>query len=200
MHWNIPGTVLQIPRSDADRIENIFSSLFLAGGITLGQITDLTGLEPYTVQNWVKRGLLPPPVRKRYCLNQLCRIITINMLKGVLPMERICGMLGYLNGQLDDESDDIIDDSQLFFLFVRLASRTRELYSDSQRDAILDSYLEEYQEPIPGAKVRVREVLCVMLTAWLAVRMQQESIRLLDTFQIPRSNAPESTQQRSIEL
>lgn len=194
MQWTIPGTVLQIPRSDADRIEKIFSALFLAGGITLGQVTDLTGLEPYTVQNWVKRGFLPPPERKRYSLNQLCRIININALKGVLPMERICGMLGYLNGQLNDESDDTIDDSQLFFLFSRLAARSRELYSDGQKEELLDSYLEEYQEPVPGAKARVREVLCVMLTAWLAVRMQQESVRLLDTFQIPRSDAPESKQ------
>ena len=194
MNWTIPGTVLQIQRQDAEHIQEVFSSMFLAGGIVLSQVSGITGLEPYTVQNWVKRGFLSSPERKRYTMRQLCRIININMLKSVLPMERICGMLGYLNGQLDDESDDIIDDSQLFFLFVRLASRTRELYSDSQREAILDSYLEEYQEPIPGAKSRVREVLCVMLTAWLAVRMQQESIRLLDTFQIPRSSAPESTQ------
>ena len=195
MQWTIPGTVLQIPSQDADHIKEIFRSMFLAGGISLAQVTDLTGLEPYTVQNWVKRGFLPPPVRKRYCLNQLCRIININAFKNVLPMERICGMLSYLNGQLDDESDDIIDDSQLFFLFARLAARFRELCASDQRDAILDSYLQEYQEPAPGTKARVRQVLCVMLTVWMAVRMQQESLCMLNTF---RFSAEQNSENQNV--
>ena len=183
MVWNIPGTVLQIPREDAEQIDQVFSAMFLAGDLLLGQVSGISGLEPYTVQNWVKRGLLSPPERKRYTLRQLCRILNINMLKGVLPMERICGMLGYINGQLDDESDDIIDDSQLYFMFVKLAARIRELHSEEDRLEILESYLADYQEPVPGAKERVKKVLCVMLTAWLAVRMQQAAEAMLDNFE-----------------
>ena len=183
MAWNIPGTVLHIPREDAQRIDQVFSSMFLAGDLLLGQVSGISGLEPYTVQNWVKRGLLPPPERKRYTVRQLCRILNINMLKGVLPMERICGLLGYINGQLDDESDDIIDDSQLYFLFVRLAARIRELDSEAERQEILEGYLEEYREPVPGARERVKNVLCVMLTAWLAARMQQAAETLLDNLE-----------------
>lgn len=180
MDWTIPGTVLQIPRQDAERIADVFSSMFLAGDLLLGQVSGISGLEPYTVQNWVKRGLLSPPQRKRYTLRQLCRILNINMLKGVLPMERICGMLGYINGQLDDESDDIIDDSQLYFMFVRLAARARELQHRQDREELLESYLADYEEPVPGAKERVRTVLNIMLTAWLAARMQQLAENLLD--------------------
>ena len=47
----------------------------LAGGMVLGQIASLTGLEPHTVQNWVKRGFLSNPVNKRYSCNQFCRIV-----------------------------------------------------------------------------------------------------------------------------
>ena len=112
MNWTIPGTVLQAPRQEAERIEDVFSSMFLAGGIVLSQVSAITGLEPYTVQNWVKRGFLVPPVRKRYTLRQLCRIININMLKAALPMEEICGLLGYINGHLNDESDDLPPASQ----------------------------------------------------------------------------------------
>ena len=180
MKWTIPGTVLQIPRADAENVENIFASMFLAGDMSLAQVVSITGLEAYTVQNWVKRGLLSSPERKRYSKRQLCRIININMLKGVLPMERICSMLGYINGRLNDESDDMIDDTQLFFLFVKLAARSKELFTPDDSERLLEQYLKDYQEPIPGAKVRVKNVLRVMLTAWLAARMQQEAEKLLE--------------------
>ena len=181
MKWTVPGTVLEIPRKDAEHIEDMFSSMFLAGGIVLSQVSGITGLEPYTVQNWVKRGFLVPPEHKRYTLRQLCRIININMLKSVLPMERICGLLAYINGELNDESDDVIDDSQLYFMFVQLAVRIKELYREEEREAVLDQVMAEYNEPVPGAKARVRQVLRVMVTAWLAARMRQEAEKMLDT-------------------
>lgn len=180
MTWTIPGTVLEIPRKDAEHIEDVFSSMFLAGGIVLSQVSGITGLEPYAVQNWVKRGFLVPPQRKRYTLRQLCRILNINMLKSVLPMERICGLLTYINGALNDESDDVIDDSQLYFMFVRLAARMKELYREDERETVLDQVMAEYNEPVPGAKARVRQVLQIMLTAWLAARMRQEAEKMLD--------------------
>ena len=181
MKWTVPGTVLEIPKEDASHIADVFSSMFLAGGIALSQVSAITGLEPYTVQNWVKRGFLVPPDRKRYTLRQLCRIININMLKSVLPMERICGLLAYINGALNDESDDVIDDSQLYFMFVQLAARMKELYREEERDLVLDQVLAEYSEPVPGAKARVRQVLRIMVTAWLAARMRQEAEKMLDT-------------------
>lgn len=180
MQWTIPGTALQIPRQEADQIQGQFRAMFLAGGIALGQVCSITGLEPYTVQNWVKRGFLVPPERKRYSLRQLCRIIIINMLKGVLPMERICSLLTYINGQLDDESDDMIDDSWLYFMFLRLAVRVKELDQPQQQEAIIESVMEGYAEPVPGAKKRVEQVLRIMLLAYLAARMQQEAEKKLD--------------------
>lgn len=177
MNWTIPGTVLTQPRTEAAHIREQFSSMFLGGGLLLSQVSGITGLEAYTVQNWVKRGFLSPPEKKRYSLQQLCRIITVNMLKSVLPMERVCGLLGYINGQLDDTSDDMIDDAELYFLFVRLAARVREL--DQDRDSLLEKALEDYKEPVPGAKERVKKVLRIMLTAWLAARMRQEAEQML---------------------
>ena len=177
MNWTIPGTVLVQPRAEAAHIREQFSSMFLGGGLLLSQVSGITGLEAYTVQNWVKRGFLSPPEKKRYSLQQLCRIITVNMLKSVLPMERVCGLLGYINGQLDDTSDDMIDDAELYFLFVRLAARVREL--DQDRDSLLEKALEDYKEPVPGAKERVKKVLRIMLTAWLAARMRQEAEQML---------------------
>ena len=171
MEWFIPGTVLKAPRTAV--VDQQFSAMFLGGGIVLSQVTGITGLEAYTVQNWVKRGFLPPPEQKRYSLKQLCRIININMLKSVLQLEQICGLLTYINGDLDDESDDLIDDSTLYFLFVRLAANYSIMHNPQGRDAFLEELLSDYQEPVPGAKERVRKVLRIMLTAWAAAQLRQ---------------------------
>ena len=187
MNWTIPGTVLRAPREDARHIAQQFHAMFMPGGMVLSQVSAITGLESYTIQNWVKRGFLTKPQNKHYTLRQLCRILNINMLKGVFPLERICGLLGYVNGNLDDESDDMIDDSHLYFMFVRLAARSKELYNSDTREQVLQEELAEYQEPVPGAKERVQEVLRIMLTAWLAARMSQEAERMLNQLTPPEA-------------
>ena len=179
MNWTLPGTVLAAPRQDAEHIAEQFRAMFLGGGMVLSQVSAITGLESYIIQNWVKRGFLTKPQNKRYSMRQLCRIININMLKNVLPLERICNLLGYVNGHLDDESDDMIDDSVLYFMFVRLAARSQELYRLENRETLLDEELEQYEEPQPGARERVKQVLGIMLTAWLAARMMQEAEQML---------------------
>jgi len=172
MKWTIPGTVLQVSAQEAEHIEEIFSSMFLAGGMVLSQVAGISGLEPYTVQNWVKRGFLAPPEKKRYSLSQLCRILSINMLKSALPMEDICGLLRYINGDLDDSSDDLIDDAKLYFLFVRAAAHHRKMNDPRGRDDYLEQVLSTYQEPVPGARERVKKVLQIMLTAWAASQLR----------------------------
>ena len=43
----------------------------------------------------------------------------------------------------------------------------------------LDVALEDYREPIPGARHRIEQVLRIMLTAWIATRMRQEAESML---------------------
>ena len=179
MDWIIPGTVLTGSRQRPEEAENAIRSMFLAGGMVRSQVASVTGLEPHAVQNWVKRGFLPPPDHKRYNLNQLCRIININLLKRTLLMEQICGLLGYINGHLDDASDDIIDDSQLYFLFVKLAATAPSLRDTDEADASIDSLLQDYQEPFPGAKERVAKVMKVMLVAWVASKLHEAAEKMV---------------------
>ncbi len=179
MQWSIPGTTLTCDSADAEFIDKQFSSMFLAGGIVLSQVCAVTGLEAYMVQNWVKRGFLPSPQAKRYNLNQLCRIININMLKKVLPMEKIVGLLTYINGHLDDTSDDLIDDSKLYFMFVRLAVVSRTLHNQQQVQGAIGEVMESYSSHIPGARERVEKVLNVMLTAWAAAQMHELAERMI---------------------
>lgn len=175
MYWTIPGTTLKGLRSDADRTDGLFQSMFLAGGLTLSQVATITGLEPYTIQNWVKRDFLTSPRNKRYDLEQLCRIININILRGPLPLEQIITLMAYLNGDLADESDDLVDDTLLFFMFVKLAARARHLGGTKAWDDALTEITEDYQENIPGARQKLIKVLKIMLTAWCASRLQLEA-------------------------
>lgn len=178
--WIIPGTVLQIKREDAARVDGLFQSMLLTGGLSLGQISSISGLENYTVQNWVKRGFLSAPRQKRYDMDQVCRVLTINTLKSVLPMERICGLLSYVNGALDSSADDIIRDSDLYFLFVKLAGQARDFANAEEAMQIIQNSLADYVEPYPGAKDRIVKALRIMLIAWLAARMRQQTEVMLD--------------------
>ena len=181
MNWIIPGTTLTENRANADHVEDIFHSMFLAGGMVLSQVSSITGLEAYTIQNWVKRGFLAPPKNKRYDLEQVCRIITINMLKGALPLEKICSMMQYINGDLTDESDDIIDDAVLYFMFVKLAARARHIGGNQAWDEALEQATANYVEPYPGARERVVKVLRTMLMAWIASRFKAQVDEMVDS-------------------
>ena len=94
-------------------------------------------------------------------------------------MDQICSLLSYVNGQLTDSSDDVIDDQVFYFMFVRLAARARELYKTEDRDLLLDQELADYEEPVPGARERVKTALRIMLTGWLASKMVQQAEKML---------------------
>ena len=71
--------------------------MFLAGGMVRSQVaTAPTGTSPCGAELGEAR-ILAPPVDKRYTCRQFCRILIINMLKSALPMEKICGLLSYIN-------------------------------------------------------------------------------------------------------
>ena len=179
MQWTIPGTTLTGERDQADSVEGLFQPLFLAGGLTLSQVASITGLEPYTIQNWVKRGFLPPSRNKRYDMEQVCRIININLLKGALPLDQICSLLSYINGDLADESDDIIDDTLLYFMFVKLAARARHIGGNQAWEQALEEATAAYREPYPGARDRVIRVLRIMLIAWIANHLQHQALDMI---------------------
>ena len=180
MNWTIPGTTLTELRANADHVDEMFTSMFLAGGMVLSQVSSITGLEAYTIQNWVKRGFLAPPRNKRYDMEQVCRIITINMLKGALPLEKICSLMQYINGDLTDDSDDIIDDAVLYFMFVKLAARARHIGGNQNWDEALEEATASYVEPYPGARQRIIKVLRTMLMAWIASRFKQQVDQMVD--------------------
>ena len=157
MQWIIPGTTLSAQREQAQQVDQVFHSLFLAGGLTLSQVASLTGLEPHTIQNWVKRGFLPPPQGKR----------------------QIVKLMQYLNGNLADESDDQVDDTQLYFCFVRLAARVGDVTGADAWQQALEEVTEHYRETVPGVRKKLIAVLRIILTVWCANQLKAQADQLL---------------------
>ena len=182
MEWTLPGTVLSVDADRSQAAEEVFSSLFLAGGLVLSQVTQVTGLEPYIIQNWVRRGFLAPPKQRKYTRRQLSRILMINALKSTLSIEQICNLLSYINGALDDEGDDTIDDTELYGAFVLVAGSVQKhgLTSESEMNRLIADGLKDYKESIPGAKERIEQALRIMITAWRAAQLQTKAQSMMN--------------------
>lgn len=182
MEWILPGTVLSVDADRPQAAEEVFSSLFLAGGLVLSQVTQVTGLEPYIIQNWVRRGFLAPPKQRKYTRRQLSRILMINALKSTLSIEQICKLLSYINGALDDEGDDTIDDTELYGAFVLVAGSVQkhDLTLESEMNRLIADGLKDYKEPIPGAKERIEQALRIMITAWRAAQLQTKAQSMMN--------------------
>lgn len=181
----LPGTTIELSEERWDEGPALLDSLFLAGGLTLGQVAQLTGLEPHVIQNWVKRGFLAPPKNRRYTQRQFCRVALIHMLRGCFQLDTVTGLLSYLNGSLALESDDIIDDSQLYRCVLRLTLRAERepLAGREQWDAWCREALADYTGPYPGAAGRVAQGLRVILTAYAAARLRERAEGLWRTLQ-----------------
>lgn len=179
MKWILPGTVLPADPARPEAAQEMFDSWFLTGGLVLSQVARITGLEPYMVQNWVKRGFLSPPAKKKYSEDQLARIITINMLKTALPMESICGLISAVNGRLDDTGDDAICDRSLYFYFVRLAAGAVAAEGKLPNHEMISETLADFREKNTGDRDTIAQVLEIMLIAWQSSSLQRQAERLV---------------------
>lgn len=187
----LPGTAIELKEETRNEAKAILDNLFLSGGLVLSQVTRLTGLEPYEVQNWVKRGFLPPPSHKMYDRNQFCRIVTINMLRETMQIDTITRLLRYINGQLDDTSDDLIDDSELYNYYVNLLLMMGEHLPEEEelRSHILRA-TGDYEEIVPGSRQRLFRVLEIMLYSFYSARLRGRAEELLKTLDDGGENRP----------
>ncbi len=169
----LPGTTIEADLT-RDDTEYLLKGVFSAGGLVLSQVASLAGIEPYTVQNWVKRGFCAPPVAKKYSKKQFCRIIIINMLKESLTIGEITKLLSYINGNLDDESDDMIDDDVLYVYLVRVISGVK-IFSREAVEASAISATENYKEPFDGGRDKLIKALSVMTYAYFSTLINREA-------------------------
>lgn len=172
-----PGAVFSVSR-DGGAFSPFEILLHITGGVTLSQVCEMTGLEPSTVQNWVKRGWVPKPIGKRYGEQHLARVFLINSLRGVLQLENIIDLLHHVNGNLNDPVDDIISDRALYDLFCRVLYLCEN--GISMEEAV-DEALNTYIEPYDGAKSKLRQALAVMLPAYRSAQLKRKAETALRT-------------------
>lgn len=182
----LPGSTIEVDISREGAADTVFTPMFLAGGLMLSQVAQVSGLEPHVIQNWVKRGFLSSPQGKKYSRRQLSRILIINTLRDTLQLDKICAMLSYINGHLDKESDDIIDDTRLYLYVAELTAELERnrMNGADELDSVCDRILQDYTEPFKGARDRVKLVLLVVVEAYAASHFKQKAEQLLSRMEL----------------
>ena len=162
----IPGT--KISYTDDKIGFSYFVPLIRAtDGLTLSQVCTLTGLETYTVQNWVKRGFVPHPVNKLYRERHLARILLISALRDGMQIDRVGELMMFVNGNTDDESDDIISEEMLYDIFCSLIAECNEnVFDEKEVASLVTRSTQSYDPPDDESLMRLRQALTVMVYAY----------------------------------
>jgi len=179
-----PGTAIETKKIEKGGSRMLFDGIFAAGGITLSQVSIMTGLEPYIIQNWVKRGFLSSPQKRMYSKNQFARVVIINMLHESLSLDNICKLISYINNSLSDESDDMIGDSELYHKYTDMIAHTGGIVVDNDMiTKAAEEVTKEYVESVPGERKRLIKVLQVMAHAHYACISRKKAEELLSCLQ-----------------
>ncbi len=171
-----PGTVMPCETITGGMFSLFRPMIAAADGLALGQVCAITGLEYSTVQNWVKRGFVAHPVRKKYYERQFARILVISALRDCMKIEQIVELLALINGSVIDESDDIIAESKLYDYLCEIVRRIDERgVSQEEMARVIDEVTDGYTGPTPDARRRLKLALLVMVCTFVAGRLKQES-------------------------
>ncbi len=176
MLTTIPGTMLPFEEGLEQNAFAVLTPLLsVTRGLTLAQLSEVTGLQGSTVQNWVKRGWVANPKNRRSEERQVARVILTTMLQSSLQLETIVSLMNYINGSVEDAADDISPDRELFNMLCRIIVLEDAQHS-FDRDAlrqIIAQVTEEYEEPVAGAKDRLQKALEIMALAYLSGVVQR---------------------------
>lgn len=172
----IPGTALKFNSAAADDCYSIIAPLLtVTKGLTLAQVRELTGLESSTIQNWVKRGWVKNPEGKRYGEEQVMRIILINMMRGSMQLEQIAFLMGYINGSVDDRSDDILPDKDLFNTLcniIYICEKSSALDTD-YLDKVIETQVEKVKISDAVSVKKLKTALKAMVLAFLSTQIRE---------------------------
>ncbi len=184
MLTTFPGMTVETVHLTRGSSRSLFEGIFAAGGITLSQVSIMTGLEPYLIQNWVKRGFVSPPKKRLYTKDQFARIVIINMLRETLQLEKICSLIRVIGGRPDDRSDDLISDDELYHLYFDMLTEADININDevSVNSAAMRA-AASFEEKMPNTRRKLENILKIMLYSHSAStfsRLSENIISSLD--------------------
>ena len=178
----IPGTRLK--KNDMGNVtglEFLSKVFYISEGVMLSQIREVSGIDGSTLQNWTKRGWVANARLKKYNIDQVAHILIINMLRSCIQLDHIAFLLQYINGRIDDTSDDIIRDAVLYDYICRiLDALTREdVASKATIKAVIGEQISDYEEAMPGARDRLATALEIIVTTYYAALIKKSSDEML---------------------
>lgn len=178
----IPGTqLLREKMGGITGLEFLSKIFFITDGVMLTQIREISGIDGSTLQNWTKRGWVENSKLKKYNINQVAHILIINMLRSCMQLDRIASLIQYINGRVDDRSDDIIEDSVLYDYICKILDKlmTYDVCSlGSVRNTIAE-VTADYCENVEGARDRLTNALEIIVIAYYASLIKKHSDSML---------------------
>lgn len=178
----IPGTLLN--KSDMGNVtglEFLSKIFYISDGVMIAEIRRISGLDTSTLQNWTKRGWMENSKLKRYDIDQVAHILLINMLRSCMQLDRIAFLIRYINGSVNDRSDDIVCYSRLYDYVCRILERLTDDTPVQNIRACIEETIEDYEETVTGARKRLSKGLEIIVVAYYAVLLKQRSDHLLDS-------------------
>lgn len=178
----IPGTKLRCADMEGltgmDFLKKVF---FISDGVMLSQIRDISGIDSSTLQNWTKRGWVANSRLKRYDIDQVAHILIINMLRSCMQLDHIAYLVQYINGSVNDASDDIIKDSVLYDYICRVLKHMMNGKDCSLLDirGVVEEVTSDYVEPFLGAEERLNRALEVIVVTYYAAIIKRHSEKLM---------------------
>ena len=180
----IPGTILKRKdMGDVTGLEFLKKIFFISSGVMLSQIREISGIDGSTLQNWTKRGWVANSKLKRYNIDQVAHILIINMLRDCLQLDRITFVIRYINGNVEDQADDIISDSLLYDYICRILDRLLDddaTYDISSLRTCISEVTADYEETVSGARKRLDQALEIIIAAYYAALIKRYSDRMIE--------------------
>jgi len=177
----VPGTTLPFAEQARNKAFSLIAPVLDAtGGLTLSQLSKLTGLGGTTIQNWIKRGWVSATKGKKYSEKQVLRILLINMLRSAMKLDDIARLMSYVNGDVEDNSDDIIADIHLYNMLCRIifTAEERSSFDPDEIRGLIDSEIAEHSADIANAD-KLRKAIFVMVMGYHSGRIKEEMDKVL---------------------
>jgi hypothetical protein len=96
-------------------------------------------------------------------------------------LDKIALMLQYINGKIDDKSDDIIRDSVLYDYICRILETLmqHDVCSMASIKDVIREQITDYEEAMPGARDRLANALEIIVVAYYAALIKRRSDEML---------------------
>lgn len=174
----------RIAEPDVIDFDSIRPAFAATGGLMLSQVVEVTGVGSSTIQNWIKRGWIPSPVEKKYGERQVARILIVDMLRKSMQLENIIRLMACVNGDVEDQSDDIIKDADLYNYIYHIIKRIEpmETFTLERLDSVIDEEIKDYggtaadyTGTVSDARQRLHDALRVILLTYISSELRKRA-------------------------